>query len=274
MIEQALDVGITFFDTAASYADGDAEQILGVVLKGRRHEVVIATKFGGPRAVRPDVALGSRRHIRRAVEENLKRLQTDYIDLYQCHVPDPKTSIEETLAALDELVKEGKVRYLGSSNFRAWEVVEAEWAARGQRTTRFISAQNRYNLLDREVESELVPACLSHGVGILPYHPLSRGLLTGQLLRGTQPKARPGQPASEHDVVTETTYDRVAALGSFARERSISLVTLAIGWLATRPGVATVMAGATGPEQVRANAAAIAWIPTDADLQAIDALLG
>ena len=270
VVDAALGVGITFFDTAESYGDGESERLLGECLKGRRQDVVIATKFGSTIRPRPDVAPGSRRNIRRSVEDSLGRLQTDYIDLYQQHFPDPKTPIEETLAALDELVHEGKVRYAGCSNFAAWQVVEAEWTARQQRGTRFISAQNEYSWLDRRVEAELVPACLKYGAGILPYVPLANGLLTGKYRRG-QPAPANSRLAARPAALTDEVFTRVDQLEGFARERGIGLLKVAIGGLAAQPGVGSVMAGATSPEQVRANAAAGEWTPSLEDLRALQA---
>jgi aryl-alcohol dehydrogenase-like predicted oxidoreductase len=268
IVQQAVDAGITFFDTAASYADGESEEFLGEALKACRHDVVIATKFGGPRAVRPSVALSSRRYIRHAVEDSLRRLQTDYIDLYQCHVPDPKTPIEETLSVLDDLVHEGKVRYIGSSNFPAWQVLEAEWVARSQNGTRFIAAQNQYNLLRRDVESDLAPICVRYGIGIIPVEPLYHGFLAGRYPRGTSP-AR----TERGDELSDTMFDRLEALQGYARDRGIGLLEVAIGGLAARPGLGSVIAGATRPEHVVENTRAGDWVPTPADMQALEEIL-
>src|SRR5581483_8068385 len=180
----AVDSGITFFDTADSYGDGYSEEFLGAALEGIRDRVVIATKFGNARRAQPEETLSSRRGIRKAVEVSLRRLGTDYIDLYQMHYPEERTPIEETLAALQELVLEGKVRYVGCSNFSAWQVVEAEFLARSTRSSRFISAQNAYNLIEADAEQELLPACQRFGVGLIPFRPLANGLLTGKYRRG------------------------------------------------------------------------------------------
>lgn len=275
VVEAALEAGVTLFDTADTYGkehDGGSEALLGEVLAGRRDDVVLATKFGMDMAGAngPDWGVrGSRRYIRRAVEASLRRLRTDYIDLYQMHVPDRRTPIAETLAALDELVTEGKVRYLGSSNFAGWQVADADWTARRAGSERFISAQNNYNLLEREVEAELVPACLRYGVGVLPFFPLANGLLTGKYRRNQPPP--PGTRLSEKShLLSGRNFDRVEGLEKYAAERGISLLDVAIGGLAAQPAVACVIAGATKPEQVRANVAAGGWQPTPEDLAALD----
>jgi len=274
VVDAAFDVGVTFFDTADVYGgSGASETILGEALKGRRDEAVVATKFGLPMGGSPYERGGSRRYIRRAVEASLRRLQTDYIDLYQFHEPDPDTTIDETLATLDDLVREGKVRYLGSSNFAGWQIADADWMARDRRYTRFISAQNHYSLLEREVEREVIPACEVYGVGMLPYFPLAQGLLTGKYRRaatlpsGTRLGNDPDRAARW---VTDDRLDRVEKLEAYAAERDITLLHLAIGGLAAQSMVASVIAGATRPEQVRANAEAGLWEPTDEDLAALD----
>ncbi|HEX6420666.1 MAG TPA: aldo/keto reductase [Acidimicrobiales bacterium] len=275
VVQAALDAGVTLFDTSDSY--GDSEEILGAALAGRRDEVVIATKFGSDLkgAAGPDRgARASRRYIRRAVERSLRRLGTDWIDLYQLHRPDGITPMEETLAALTDLVREGKVRYIGSSNLRAWQVTDADWVARARGLERFVSAQNHYNLLDRAVEADLVPACLHHGVGVLPYFPLASGLLTGKYRRGEPPPpdsrfVRWGMTAQ----LSDERFDVVDKLAAYAAERSVSLLAVAIGGLAAQPGVASVIAGATSAGQVRANVAAGEWTPSAEDLAALDAIV-
>jgi aryl-alcohol dehydrogenase-like predicted oxidoreductase len=274
VVDAAVDEGVTLFDTSDSY--GESETFLGEALRGRRDDVVLATKFGsdlGGRLGAEWGARGSRRYIRRAVESSLTRLQTDWIDLYQLHFPDPATPIEETLAALDELVHEGKVRYIGSSNYAAWQVTEADWIARTSGGARFVSAQNHYSLLERDVERELVPACLAHGVGLLPYFPLANGLLTGKYRRGEQAPAG-SRLADRPDRLTQTAFDTVEALEKYAAERGRTLLDVAIGGLAARPAVGSVIAGATRPEQIVANVAAGSWQPTDSDLTALDEILG
>ena len=274
VVDAALDEGITLFDTSDSY--GESEEILGELLGGRRDQVLLATKFGSDLqgANGPDWgARGSRRYIRRAVERSLRRLRTDWIDLYQLHFPDPVTPMDETLAALTELVHEGKVRYIGSSNLSAWQVSDAEWLSRTHGHERFVSAQNHYSLLDRQVEAELVPACLAYGIGILPYFPLASGLLTGKYHRGEPaPEGTRLAGARFAGQMTDERFDVVEALEAFAAERSISLLDVAIGGLAAQPAVGSVIAGATRPDQVKANVAAGRWVPTPEDVAALDAI--
>jgi len=272
----ALDAGITLFDTADIYGNrGRSEELLGQALRGRRDEAVVATKFGADMAD-GTVARGSRRAVRRAVEASLRRLGTDWIDLYQLHEPDPNTPLEETLTALHELVLEGKVRYIGSSNLDGWEIADADWIAREAHGTRFISAQNHYSLLEREVEREVIPACLRFGVGLLPYFPLASGLLTGKYSRG-EPAPEGTRlarvPARGAELLTDENFELVEALEEFARGRGLTLLEVAIGGLAAMPAVASVIAGATSVEQVRANAAAGAWDPSDENLGELRALL-
>lgn len=274
LVAAALDAGITFFDTADVYGGvpGQSEELLGAALAGHRDDVVIATKFGmDTRGLNgPDWGVrGSRRYVRRAVESSLLRLGTDHVDLFQMHAPDPVTPIEETLAALHELVVEGKVRYIGSSNFAAWQVVDADWSARTAGATPFVSAQNRYNLLDRGAEAELVPAAEQVGVGLIPFVPLASGLLTGKYRRG---EAAPDGTRLTRmpDRLARADFDRIEALEALAGAWGIDLPTLALGGLAAQPAVATVIAGARTPEQLRANVTSIAWEPTLEQLAAID----
>ncbi|UJP41747.1 aldo/keto reductase [Cellulomonas palmilytica] len=274
LVDAAIDAGVTFFDTADVYGDrpGRSEELLGEALRGRRDDVVVATKFGldvgGLNG--PDWgARGSRRYVRRAVEGSLRRLRTDWIDLYQLHRPDPATPVEETLAALHELVVEGKVRYVGSSNFAAWQVVEADWTARTAGLTPFVSAQNRYSLLDRSVEAELVPAAEASGVGVLPYTPLASGLLTGKYRRGEAAPAG-SRLTRMPERLRAADFDRIEALDALAAEWGVDLPTVALGGLAAQPAVASVIAGARTPEQLRANVASILWEPDLAQLAAID----
>lgn len=274
VVNAALDAGITLFDTSDSYST--SEELLAEALGSRRDEVVLATKFGRDLggANGPDWgARGSRRYIRRAVERSLRRLRTDWIDLYQLHYPDPHTPIEETLSALTDLVHEGKVRYVGSSNFTAWQVVDADWTARSGGFERFVSAQNEYSLLRREAEAELLPACAAMGVGVLPYFPLASGLLTGKYRRGDAP-VEGGRIAAwgMTGLLSDANFDVVERLERFAAERSIGLLDVAIGAVAARPEVASVIAGATTADQVAANAAAGRWEPTDDDLAALTAI--
>jgi aryl-alcohol dehydrogenase-like predicted oxidoreductase len=276
VINAAVDAGITLFDTADTYQGehGSSEEMLGQALGKRRDEVVIATKFGGDMKGEngPDWGVrGSRRYIRKAVESSLRRLGTDWIDLYQLHFPDPVTPIEETLAALSELVAEGKVRYIGSSQFAGWQVVDADWAARTAGLEHFISAQNRYSLLDREVEDELIPACEHLGIGVLPFFPLASGLLTGKYKRG---EAAPegSRLATQPERLETADFDQIEALETFAAERELTLIDVAIGGLAAQPAVASVIAGATKPEQIEQNVRAGLWEPTVEDLAALDEL--
>lgn len=270
IVDAALDMGITLFDTADTYGRGESETLLGQALGANRDEVIVATKFGMDMkgANGPDWgARGSRRYLRKAVEASLRRLGTDWIDLYQLHYPDPITPIEETLAALSELVDEGKVRYIGSSNMPGWQVVDANWTARTGGYSRFISAQNKYSLLDREAEDELAPACERAGVGILPFFPLEFGLLTGKYRRDQAP---PAGSRLAHDTqaarLAGADWDEIERLEMYAEQRGLTLLQVAIGGLAAQPAVASVIAGVTSADQVRSNAEAGAWQPTPGDL--------
>ncbi|MDX6245811.1 MAG: hypothetical protein QOE76_3534 [Frankiales bacterium] len=275
VIDAAIDVGVTLLDTADIYGKGASEELIGQALEGRRDQVVIATKWGnqnsdmgyGPSAG----ALGGRAYIRRAVEASLTRLRTDHIDLYQLHTPDPSTPIEETLAALTELVAEGKVLYVGSSNFAGWQIADAEHVARQNGFVRFISAQNHYSLLERETETEIVPASQAFGIGQLPFFPLANGLLTGKVRRDTGAPAD-SRLAGRDAYLTEDKFDRVEALEKWGAEHGHTLLEIAIAGLLAQPTVASVIAGATKPEQVRANAAAAEWIPTSEELAEINRL--
>jgi aryl-alcohol dehydrogenase-like predicted oxidoreductase len=268
VVDAAIDHGVTFFDTADTYGRGQSEELLAAALRGRRDEVVIATKFGMDMGgVNGDDGgrRGTASYVRTAVEASLRRLGTDHIDLYQLHTPDPSTPLEETLGAMTELVTEGKVRAIGSSNLQAWQVVDADWISRTGGLASFATAQNEYSLYNRTAEVELVPACRHLGVGILPYYPLAYGLLTGKYRRGE------GAPdgtrlAQQVNRLESADWDRIEALQAFARQRGISLLELAIGGLAAQPAVSSVIAGVTRPEQVAANAAAVQWTPSEADL--------
>jgi aryl-alcohol dehydrogenase-like predicted oxidoreductase len=277
VVHCALDEGITLFDTADVY--GTSEERLGELLRGNRDDVVIATKFGSDvRRLGNDNgadwnARGARRYVRRAVEASLRRLQTDWIDLYQMHRPDTGTPIEETLSVLDDLVREGKVRYLGHSNFTGWQVTNAEWTARTRGFEPFISAQNEYSLLQRDAERDLVPALAHFGIGLLPYYPLASGLLTGKYRRGeSAPSGSRVQAWNLHSVLRDDTFDVIEGLEAFAAARGLSLLEVAIGGLAAQPTVASVIAGATSAEQVRANVRAVRWQPTAGELAELDSL--
>jgi aryl-alcohol dehydrogenase-like predicted oxidoreductase len=272
VVDAAIDAGITLIDTADVY--GDSELLLGEVLEGRRDQVVLATKFGGNLQGANGTdwgARGSRRYIRKAVLRSLTRLRTDYIDLYQIHQPDALTPIEETLSALDDLVREGLVRYVGSSNFTGWQVADADWTASNNQTTRFISAQNHYSLAERGVEAELSGACERFGVGILPYFPLANGLLTGKYARGTDAPAGT-RLADRPEYFTDERMSLLDRLNDFAKARGVGVLDVAISGLAAQPAVGSVIAGATNPEQVQANAAALSWQPTDEDLTELDTI--
>ena len=274
VVRAALDHGITLFDTADTYGTppGTSESLLGEALKRERDNVVVATKFGMDMSGGngPDWdARGSRRYIQRAVEASLRRLDTDWIDLYQLHEPDLRTPIEETLAALTDLVSAGKVRYIGCSNFAGWRLTDAAWTSSAGGLARFISVQNEYSLLNREIEAEVVPACERFDVGILPYFPLAHGLLTGKYRRGEQP-ATGTRLAKRLEVYDHADWDAIEALTAYAAERGRSLLDVAIGGLAAQPCVSSVIAGATTPDQVRANIAAGSWEPSAADLAVLD----
>jgi aryl-alcohol dehydrogenase-like predicted oxidoreductase len=277
IIAAARDTGVTLLDTADVYGatHGASEEMLGIALEGQRDEFVVATKFGGGR--QPDGrARASRSTIVAAVEGSLRRLRTDHIDLYQLHVPDDVTPIEETLSALSDLVRAGKVRYVGSSNFAAWQIADADWTARAAGLERFVSAQNGYSLLDRAVEDEVVPACEAFGLGLLPYFPLEYGLLTGKYRRGEEapPGSRAALDPERSQWLRDAEWDRIEALTSYAEERDLTLLDVAIAGLATQPAVGSVISGATRGEQVRANAAALRWQPTAEDLVELDELTG
>jgi aryl-alcohol dehydrogenase-like predicted oxidoreductase len=270
VVDAAIDAGITLFDTAESYGDGESEEFLGRALGDRRGDVLIATKFGwGGGRDDHSIARGSPKYLRNAIDKSLARLGTDYVDLYQYHRPDGVTPIEETLGAMHELVEQGKVRYIGSSNLSGAQVREADAVARARGFTRFVSAQNEYSWLEREAEDDLIPACAELGVGLIPYFPLASGLLTGKYRRGEQAPAGTRLVGRE---IEDEKWDRVEALEAFASERGVSLLDVAIGGLAAEPTIASVIAGATRPEQVHANVAAGAWEPTADELAQLRAL--
>jgi aryl-alcohol dehydrogenase-like predicted oxidoreductase len=272
VVETALDCGITLFDTADVYGGGESERYLGRAIKGRRDRVVIATKFRSPMGEGPYDQGGSRLYIRRAIEASLQRLGTDYVDLYQLHEPDPETPIEETLSALDDLVHEGKVRYIGSSNFAGWQIADADWIARINHWVRFVSAQNEYSLVDRAIEREVIPACERFGIGMLPFFPLAGGLLTGKYRRGEAPPtgARLAGSPSANRFLNDANFDIMEHLERFASHRGLTLLQIAIGGLAAQPQVASVIAGAMSPEQVVANVRAGLWEPGPEELAEIN----
>jgi aryl-alcohol dehydrogenase-like predicted oxidoreductase len=268
VIDAALDAGVTLIDTADIYGQGTSEEFIGRALEGRRDRVLIATKFGKPMDARPEERRGNPDYIQWAVESSLRRLRTDVIDVYQMHEPDPVTPIVETLGALNDLVADGKVRWIGSSNFSADQIEAAEEVSRGAGFHRFVSAQNEYSLAVRGAEDDVVPVCEKLELGFLPYFPLASGLLTGKYRRGEE--ATEGRLAGR--TIPDERWDRVDALERFADERGVSLLDVAIGGLLAMPAVTSVIAGATKPEQVRANAAAGEWEPSEEDADALRAI--
>jgi aryl-alcohol dehydrogenase-like predicted oxidoreductase len=276
VIDAAIEHGVTFMDTADVYGGrGKSEEMMGVALKGKRDKVVLATKFASPMGDGPDKRGGSRRYIMEAVEASLKRLQTDYIDLYQMHQPDRDTPIEETLSALDDLVTQGKVRYIGNSNFTGWMIADADWTSKSERFNRFVSAQNNYSLLERRVEHEVTPACAQFGLGMLPYFPLASGMLTGKYKRGEAPAdgtRMAAWGARAQQALSDKNFDKVEALEGWAAERGHTMLELAFAWLLGHPVVSSVIAGATKPEQVQANAATAAWKLTQQEVEEVTKL--
>jgi aryl-alcohol dehydrogenase-like predicted oxidoreductase len=276
VLDAAIDAGVTFLDTADIYGrePGLSESLMGAALRGRRSEVVLATKFGhGTFPAGIDAgSKGSRTYIRRAVEASLTRLQTDWIDLYQLHTPDDETPLDETLDALGDLVREGKVRYIGHSNFSGWQIAEAHFVARERRSIPFVSSQNQYSLLARGAERNVLRAVDRYGLGFFPYFPLHNGLLTGKFTRDAAPADSRIMRQRPH-LYEDAPWESLEAYQLFCDERGITMLDATIGWFLARPAVASVIAGATSPEQVRANAAAAtAWSPGAEDLAAIDAI--
>jgi aryl-alcohol dehydrogenase-like predicted oxidoreductase len=277
VVHAALDSGINFFDTADVYGGTRSEQYLGRALGSRRDDAIVATKFVAPIDDDPSHAGASARWVAEAVEGSLRRLGTDRIDLYQQHGPDPNVPVDETLTALDRLVRDGKVREIGNSNFSGAQIDEAESVSQRMGLARFVSAQNHFNLLHREPLQDVVPACVQHGLGVLPYFPLASGLLTGKYRRGepapvgTRLSQLPEERASR--VMSERNFDQVERLSAFADERGHTILELAFAWLAAQPAMSSIIAGATTPEQVAANVAAVDWRLSDTDLAEIDELL-
>ncbi len=279
VLDAAQEVGVTLLDTADIYGDppGGSEELIGRALEGRRDAFVLATKFGmdmrgangEDRGVR-----GSRRYVRRAVEASLRRLRTDHIDLYQLHAPDPVTPVEETLSVLTDLVREGKIGYLGCSNVAGWQVADAEWTARSAGLERFVSVQNRYSLLDRSIEDEVVPACEEYGIGVLPFFPLEYGLLTGKYRRDQAAPAGSRAASGPSTWLEDADWDRIEGVEAYAAARDLDVLDVAIAGLAAQPAVSSVIAGVTSGEQVRRNAAALAWQPSADDLDELDDLTG
>jgi aryl-alcohol dehydrogenase-like predicted oxidoreductase len=274
VLNEALDHGVTFLDTADVYGRGSAdgtgasESQLGRLLAGRRGRFVLATKVGMPMSDSPLERGASRHWVFQAIENSLHRLRTDYVDLYQVHTPDPQTPVEETLRALDDLVRAGKVRYIGLSNFAAWQIADAAWTARAQHLVPPISAQMHYNLLARGIQGEVISACMANGLGIIPYYPLESGFLTGKYTQGGEERGRLAESARAREVMTPANFERIAAFVSFAAERGHSLLDLAFGWLLSQPIVGPVIASAATPEQVRSNVAAAQWRLSPAEMEA------
>jgi aryl-alcohol dehydrogenase-like predicted oxidoreductase len=276
VIDRAIELGITLFDTADIYGNrGGSETILGEVLGRRRDDIVLATKFAGPMDDAGMLKGASRRYIVQAVEASLRRLRTEWIDLYQVHFPDPATPMDETLAALDDLVHAGKVRYIGCSNHPAWRVADAQWIARDRGLTPFVSAQDEYSLLVRGVEKELLGALTHFGLGLLPYFPLASGMLTGKYQRAAplpEGSRMTKNPGLAERYLTDANHARVDALRAFCEQRGHALLDLAFSWLLARPAVASVIAGATKPEQLDANVKASGWNLSADDLAEVDKL--
>jgi aryl-alcohol dehydrogenase-like predicted oxidoreductase len=277
VIDAAIDAGITLFDTADIYGatPGLSETLMGEALKGKRDDIVLATKFGMNMAGAngPDWgARGSRRYVRRAVEASLRRLQTDWIDLYQLHAPDPNTPIEETLEVLDDLITEGKVRYIGHSNLAGWQIADAEYAARLGGHPRFVSAQNEYSLLARDAENEVLPAVRHYGLGFLPFFPLYNGLLTGKYSRDGGP-ADARLVVAKPQLLADAPWDVIDTYQAFCDARGVSMLTATFAWLLAQPALTSVIAGASRPEQVTGNVeAAAAWSPSADEVEVITAI--
>jgi aryl-alcohol dehydrogenase-like predicted oxidoreductase len=274
VINHALDIGINFIDTADVYDRGHSEEFVGEAVKDKRSQVIIATKFGNAMGDGPNERGGSRYYIIKAVDASLRRLQTDYIDLYQMHLPDPTTPIEETLRALDDLVRSGKVRYIGCSNFAAWQLCEALWTSRANNLQSFVTVQPRYNLYDRQIEREMVPCCQAYSIGVIPYSPLAGGFLTGKYRQGEAPPdgRLAGQMSASSGLFKESNWNRVTKLEAFATERGHTMVELAIAWLLAKPWLSTVIAGARKTEQVSANVAAAEWKLTAEEVAEVEAI--
>src|SRR5579871_764296 len=273
VLHKAIDLGINFIDTADQYGSGQSEEFIGRAIKDHRRDLILATKFTQPMGEGPLWSGASRRYVMEAVHASMKRLDVDYIDLYQIHFPDPKTPIEETLRALDDLIRNGDVRYVGCSNFEAWQIVEAAWTAKTEHLNPLISAQNQYNLLNRTVERDIAPAAWKYGMGLIPYSPLAGGFLTGKYRQGEPAPAGTrfsGPRAFGTQIMTAENYAQVSKLQQFAEERDHTVGELALAWLASKTFVGSVIAGATSAEQVEENARALEWQLTPEDQRTID----
>lgn len=275
IVNRALDLGVNYIDTADTYDLGGSEEFVGKAVRGKRSQVIIATKFGKAMGRGPNEKGSSRSYIMREAEASLKRLQTDYIDLYQIHEPDPDTPIEETLRSLDDLVRSGKIRYIGTCNFAAWRLCEALFTTKMHNLNTIVTEQSRYNLLDRKIEAELAPFCQAHGIGIIPWGPLAGGFLTGKYVKGEKisPEWRLAEGGRNYgNLFSETNWDKIARLDNFAARRGHTLGELAIAWLLSKPWIATVIAGAREVDQVAANVAAGAWKLTAEEATEVDAI--
>ncbi len=273
VINHALDMGINMIDTANSYSGGRSEEFIGRALKGKRHKAIIATKVSSRVGEGPNMGGNSRQHILAEVENSLRRLGTDYIDLYQIHWWDPDTPIEETIKTLNDLISQGKVRYIGCSNLKAWQLCESVWTARTSGLASFASIQPRYSMMDREVESELAPFCESYGVGILPYYPLANGFLTGKYVRGQTVPEGTRLADNDRGMFTDENFDMLERLEAFCAERGHTVLELAFAWLLANPNVSSVIAGATKAEQVVGNAKAGGWRLTKEEYEEATAML-
>ena len=274
VVDRAFDRGITLFDTADMYGGrGGSETQLGKILGHRRKEIVLASKFGMAMSDDGTKIGASRRYIMSAVEDSLKRLKTDWIDLYQLHQPDPLTPLDETMRALDDLVTQGKVRYIGCSNLPSWQVVESQWLSKSMGLSRFVSCQDEYNILNRNIEDELIPAMQKYGCGLLPYFPLASGLLTGKYKQTAMPAGArlTDMPTFANRIyLTEENFEIVDKLNAFAKKAGHSILELAFGWMASRPTTASIIAGATRPEQIDANVESIGWVMSHSEIDEVD----
>ena len=274
VVDRAFDLGITLFDTADMYGGrGGSETQLGKILGHRRKDIVLASKFGMAMSDDGTKIGASRRYIMSAVEDSLRRLKTDWIDLYQLHQPDPLTPLDETMQALDDLVTQGKIRYIGCSNLPSWQVVESQWISKSMGLNRFVSCQDEYNILNRNVEAELIPAMQKYGCGLLPYFPLASGLLTGKYKRTEMPEGArlTDMPTFANRIyLTDENFDIVDNLHKFANKTGHSILELAFGWMASRPTTASIIAGATKPEQIDANVAAVNWVLSQSEIDEVD----
>ncbi len=276
IVDCCIDLGINLLDTADMYQKGRSEETLGVTLKGKWDKVVLATKCVMPTGDGPNDKGASRYHIVNAVEASLRRLQSDHIDLYQMHRWDDDTPLEETLRALDDLVRNGKVRYVGASNYMAWQLARANLLAEVHRWSPFVSVQNHYHMFEREIENEVLPFCNAQKVGILPYFPLAGGFLTGKYKRGEKAPSGSRGESSEYvqRYMTDANYDKVEAMTAWAKAREHTMVELAHAWLLAHPAVSSVISGATKIEQVQSNAKSVEWALTAAELDEVNAILG